>query len=280
MQLISRTAFWLAVYRARESQREDRLFHDPFAAPLAGEEGFALTGLEVAGTRVEADNPFYGIRTRFFDDFLLRVVSDSCIRQVVLVAAGLDTRTFRLNWPAGMKVYEIDRAQVFSYKETILEKEVAQPHCTRSCVGVDLLTADWSSRLREAGFEPEVPSVWLAKGFFHYLTDEVVHQIVRQISSLAKEGSWLGADVLNRDFLTSPWTQEWLQKLQELGTPWRYGENDPESFLAHYGWEAMVTEVGREDANYGRWPYPVMLRHMPNVPRTFLVTARRRTNMA
>jgi methyltransferase (TIGR00027 family) len=114
---VAPTSRWMAAARARESERADRLFCDPLAAALAGPEGFAwLERMEFAA---QSDGPglYPVIRTRFFDDFLLDACRRLEVRQVVLAAAGLDTRAFRLNWPPGTRLFEMDLPEVLDAKE-------------------------------------------------------------------------------------------------------------------------------------------------------------------
>jgi methyltransferase (TIGR00027 family) len=102
------------------------------------------------------------VRTRVFDDFLM----DACVRgcrQVVLVAAGLDTRAFRLSWPAGVSLFEIDLPAVLAFKEQVLTSTDAAPRCHRVAVPADL-REDWSSQLVTAGFQPATPTVLLLEG--------------------------------------------------------------------------------------------------------------------
>jgi hypothetical protein len=140
---IAPTSRWMAAARARESERADRLFCDPLAAALAGPEG--STWLERMEVAAQADGPalYPVIRTRFFDDFLL----DSCrrlgVRQVVLAAAGLDTRAFRLRWPSGTRLYEMDLLEVLNTKEDVIDRAGAKPNCERLTLGVDLNVATW-----------------------------------------------------------------------------------------------------------------------------------------
>jgi methyltransferase (TIGR00027 family) len=112
-QLLASTARWTAAVRALESAREDRLFDDPWAAALAGEEGAAWIEQRPA----DSVTPII-LRTRFFDDLLQRMTCQVALRQVVLLAAGLDTRGFRLPWPEGTRLFELDQPSVLGYKET------------------------------------------------------------------------------------------------------------------------------------------------------------------
>ncbi len=268
---IAQTSRWTAAARARESARPDRLFDDPLAAALAGSEGFALLEAEPPESR---DNPYLAVRTRFFDDWLVSVIGSGKARQVVLLGAGMDARAFRLRWPKETILWEIDRPELLALKEEILARIAAHPLCERRPVGVDLAAGEWPERLRACGFDRAQPSVWLAEGFFEYLEEPTVDHILATVSSLATPESHFGADFLSRDFLASPWLASYLAKLAERGTPWLFGTNDPELLLARHGWTTTsVKQPGEEGAGAARWPWPVVPRSVPGVPRTFLVTA-------
>ncbi len=267
MEAIAATARWTAAVRARESQRQDRLFDDPLAAALAGEEGFARLDAE---PEVARENPFIVIRTRFFDDWARRVTA-SGLRQVVLVAAGMDTRAFRLPWPPGTILWELDRSHVLELKQSLLDEVKALPGCDRRPVNVDLASSGWPVQLRDAGFDMASPSAWLAEGFFQYLEAEDVERVLAAIAPLAVPGSRFGLDLLSQDFLQHEWMQPYLRELERQGTPWRFGTNSPESLLAAHGWRATVTEPGSEGAHFGRWPWPVLPREQPGWPRSFLI---------
>ena len=268
-ELLGATARWTAAVRARESVREDRLFYDPWAAALAGQEGEAW----IEGRTADSVAPI-ALRTRFFDDFLQRMVLQGTIRQVVLMAAGLDTRAFRLSWPAGTRLFELDQAPVLNYKKQILHSAGAQPACERQVIEVDL-TAPWQEQLVRAGFDSARSSGWLLEGFLFYLSDESLARILDEVTGLAAPGSWLGFDIINRITLTSPWTRQWIQMQANSGAPWIGSLDDPEGFLAVRGWQASLIQPGEEGASFGRWPYPVIPRTMPDMPRNWYVVAHR-----
>src|SRR5260370_36402302 len=138
------TACWIAVVRARESERADRLFNDPWAAGLAGEEGPAWWQRTTGGK--DENEVGLAIRTRFFDDFLLEVTREHAVRQVVIAAAGMDTRAFRLTWPPQTHLFELDLSPIFVRKEPLLSTAGAVPTCQRHEVPVDLSDASWSMR--------------------------------------------------------------------------------------------------------------------------------------
>ncbi len=120
--LLASTARWTAAVRAQESAREDRLFNDPWAAALAGPEGAAWIEHRPPGSTVPI-----ALRTRFFDDFVQRIAAQDGIRQIVLMAAGLDTRAFRLPWPERTRLFELDQFTVLKYKDQVLAAAGAQP---------------------------------------------------------------------------------------------------------------------------------------------------------
>lgn len=265
----------MAAARARESKRADRLFYDPLAAPLAGPEGFAW--LERMESSAQSDGPglYPVIRTRFFDDFLLDACKSSGVRQVVLAAAGLDTRAFRLDWPSRTRLYEMDLPEVLSTKEDVIEEAGAKPNCERRTVAVDLREATWPEALLACGYRPERPSVWVIEGLLYYLTRAAVHGLLGKVGRLTVSGSLLGLDVMNRGLFFSLVAWPMQAALARLGAPGRFGTNNPERLMSRHGWEADVTQPGEEGANFGRWPAPMVPREVPGLPRSFLVRARR-----
>ncbi len=269
---VAQTARWTAAARARESARPDRLFEDPLAEALAGAEGMALLEAEPPESR---DNPFLAIRTRVFDDWLLESAG-SGIRQVVLLAAGMDTRAYRLSWPDGIELWELDRPELLELKETILESTVASLRLKRMPVASDLGDELWPTQLEEAGFKVGEPSVWLAEGFFQYLEKHAVERLLDQAGELAAPGSRLLADFVSEDFLKSPWMQEYLRRLEQRQTPWRFASNRPEDLLGLHGWRIeVIRQPGEEGASFGRWPWPVAPRDQAGWPRSFLLLALR-----
>jgi methyltransferase (TIGR00027 family) len=266
--MLGSTARWTASARAQESQREDGLFHDPWAAALAGEEGQAW--LEQRSGNVA---PMI-IRTRYFDDFLQRITAQNGLRQIVMLAAGLDTRAFRLPWPDGTRLFELDQPSVLAYKEQVLRAAGAEPGCERRGIAADL-TAPWEEMLLQGGFDPRLPSGWLLEGFLFYLSNADSARILAEVSALAASGSWVGFDVVNSVTLTSPWTRAWVEMQAQSGAPWIGSLDDPEAFLCAQGWKAALTQPGAPDANYGRWTLPVIPVKAPNLPHNWYVTAQK-----
>jgi methyltransferase (TIGR00027 family) len=261
------TARWTAAARATENRRKDPLFDDPWADALAGKEGREW----VEHWAAERVAPIV-LRTRFFDDFLQRVTWRDEIRQIVLMAAGLDTRAYRLRWPDRTRFFELDQAAVLRRKERILRSARARPGCALRMVEADL-TGAWKETLLQAGFDPSEPCGWLLEGFFVYLPNERLAHLLEEVTDLSAHGSWMGFDVVNSITLTSAWTQDWIEMQAGSGVPWIGTMDDPEECLSEHGWTATLTQVGANGANHGRWPYPILPTKMPDVPHFWLVTA-------
>jgi len=277
---VSLTARFTAAARARESARPDRLFDDPWAAALAGAEGVAFMNrlaeaAHVAGGPDLRDNPYLAIRTRMLDDFLIQAVAATGSRQVVLLAAGLDTRAFRLAWPEGTHLYELDHPDVLAWKQATLDAAGAVPRCRRRTIAADL-AKPWTGPLEAAGFERARPSVWLVEGLFPYLDEAGVGAVLAACTALAAPGSRLACDIVGQSFLQSPWTRAHLDAMAREGAPWRFGTDAPEQLFAAAGWDATALRPGDEGASFGRWPMPVYPRNTPGLPQTFVVFAARR----
>lgn len=267
----------MAAARARESGRSDRLFQDPFAEALAGDEGFSwLRVLDLsAGMFAPGPGLYAAVRTRFFDEFLVRALEEREARQVVILAAGMDARAFRMKWPSGTRLYELDLPEVFEFKEKHLERAGAQSNCERRAVAADLRGSAWMELLAETGYQPREPSVWLAEGFLLYLDEPDVHALLDGVSSMSRARGALGADVTNRDIFLAPTEAPLLETFAWMGAPLRFGTNDPEELLARHGWRASAVQPGERGASFGRWPYPVPPRQFPGFPRSFLLTSHR-----
>jgi methyltransferase (TIGR00027 family) len=264
--LLAFTAYWTASVRAMESARPDCLFHDPYASALAGEEGAAW----IAQRTPDKVLPIV-LRTRFFDDFMQRIMQASDIHQVVLLAAGLDTRAFRLAWPEGTRYYELDQPAVLQHKAQVLASQGAQPQCSRTAIEQDL-TGPWQAALQAAGFHADEPSLWLLEGFLFYLPNTVIARILTDVSALAASGSWLGFDIVNSITLTHPFTKAWIEMQAAAGAPWLGSMDDPIGNLAALGWKAELSQPGQPEANFGRWTLPVIPVQMAGIPHNWYVT--------
>ncbi len=257
--LVSRSSRMMAAVRAIETQRPDALFKDPLAVKLAGDDIIA----EIAPSAQEYEDkgtPIVIVRTRFFDDFLMKEAAS--IRQVVILGAGMDTRAFRLPWQSDTHIYELDRPEVLQYKASVLGNLKTQ--CHRRSIEVDF-REPWVDKLLEAGYQLEIPSVWLMEGFVYYFSENEVHELLKKITQLSAPQSWLGADLINSYFIS--------KNSGELSKHWKYGCDEPENLLSTYNWKASVLQAGDEGANYGRFTHKLQPRHILDVPHYFFVKA-------
>ncbi|MFG2623183.1 class I SAM-dependent methyltransferase [Streptomyces sp. NPDC048507] len=268
MEAVSRTAQWTAAARALETDREDRLFADPYARTVADTIGFDLLDRYAGAGTV----PFLAIRTTYLDRAIVRAVEDHGIRQVVFLAAGMDTRFFRLPWPDGVTVYELDRPALLEVKADMLAGEPAPAGRTRVTVPVDL-TEDWTGPLRAAGWNPAEPVLWVVEGLLFFLPEQAVRHLISTLAGQSAPGSVLLGDVISKAALQNPLSRAFLNCLEEDGNPWLFGTETPEELLAECGWDVReVRQPGESGADFGRWPYPVPARAVPRVPRSFLFT--------
>ena len=231
--------------RARESGRPDRLFDDPYAAAFAT----AADPQAVDDARPSRQRQALAfqvvIRTRYYDEHLQSAVADGC-RQVVLLAAGLDTRAFRLSWPPGTKVFELDLPELLEVKERVLAGIGAQPRCERVVVPVDLRER-WLSSLTDAGFDAGSSTAWLIEGLLVYLDTDDARAVIDTVSQASAPGSRLSFERSgNARNVTAADTAA-------VTTLWRGGGGDDvEKWLEQLGWTVGVDNLGDVAARYGR----------------------------
>jgi methyltransferase (TIGR00027 family) len=236
MDPVATTAHWVAAARARESLRPDALFRDPFAASLSGPVGERWMEETEGGPQREQVSAYVSLRTRFFDDELMRAARAG-VRQVVILAAGLDARAYRLDWPAGTQLFEVDRLEVLAYKDKVLAASQARPRCTRKTLGADL-TLPFADSLRAAGFVTSERSAWLIEGLLPYLREIDVRRLMTQVSSLSAPGSALAFDCAGVDPNTAPAFAPQAQQMRARGIQMHFHCADPVALLAPYGWAA------------------------------------------
>lgn len=194
---VGATATMVAAARAMASR--EQLIDDPFAEPLVRAVGIPffvdmLDGrLDTSALgddgpeRIRAMIAGMAVRTAFFDDYFVAAAADG-IRQAVILASGLDSRAYRLDWPAGTVVYEIDQPAVIEFKTATLARLGAEPAAVRRTVGIDL-RGDWPTALRAAGFDPTAPTAWLAEGLLIYLPSDAQDLLLDTITGLSAPGS-------------------------------------------------------------------------------------------
>ena len=192
------TALLVAGWRAVHALSPQPLVRDDYAKVFiaASKDPYLAKVLSSPGTS-EDETAFprlYGVQTRFFDDFFI-TAAEAGIRQAVIVAAGLDSRAYRLDWPQGTTVFEVDLPKVLEFKAHVLGQHGAEPKARRVEVPIDLRT-DWSRPLEAAGFDSEFPSAWSVEGVLPYLNDDAQNALFTRISGLSASGSRIAVGAL------------------------------------------------------------------------------------
>jgi len=255
---ISDTALWVAVYRARETERQDALFRDPFARKLAGERGEQIAKGMEAGQRYEWP---YIARTLRFDQIITEQIKQGT-DMVINLAAGLDTRPYRMDLSSSLKWIEVDLPGVMDYKEEILGKE--KPRCALERVRLDL--ADIAGRralFQELGRNARKVLV-VTEGLLVYLTRDEVSALGRDLAAQSSFRDW-AID------LCSPGLLKVLQKnlgaLSEAGSPLKFGPEEGPEFFTQDGWKAVeVYSMLKTAAQIKRLPF--FLRLMALLPES------------
>ncbi|MGB8406362.1 MAG: class I SAM-dependent methyltransferase [Mycobacterium sp.] len=198
---VGSTALMVATARALEAAKPDPLALDPYGEVFARAVGGAWadvldgTAPEHPLATAEFGEPFInfqGARTKYFDEYFA-AAAGAGVRQIVVLAAGLDSRAYRVDWPSGTTVYELDQPQVLEFKREVLADNGARPRADRREIAVDLRD-DWQQALIDAGFDPTRPSAWIAEGLLIYLPAAAQEQLFLGIDALAAPGSWVAVE--------------------------------------------------------------------------------------
>ena len=179
---------------------------------------------------------------------------------------------WRLAWPDGCTAFDVDRASVLDVKVSALEAAGATARCRYVPVAADLAER-WSGSLLTAGFDPTMPSAWLAEGLLFYLPDELVRDVLHTVTRLAAIDSRLGFDIPNSVALSSPYTKPWLEMQAAAGAPWLGTMDDPAAEVGAMGWRVAVMQPGEGDTGHGRYTVPVPPPGAVDLPHSWYVTA-------
>jgi len=248
------------VATARALAHRAGLINDPFAESLVSAVGLDFFTKVASGELALSDvgdknglallTDLLAVRTRFFDNF----VAEACragIRQVVILASGLDARPYRMWWPSGTTVYEIDQPEVIDFKTQTMRGLDVTPTANRRAVGIDL-RRDWPEALRRIGFDAAQPTVWIAEGLFiGFLPPALQDRLLENVTALSAPGSRAAADYFpeqktpfldQEHALAARWRQFGFRgDMAELTYPEEH--RDPAESLAALGWRTMVTEI-------------------------------------
>jgi methyltransferase (TIGR00027 family) len=275
---VGATAVMVALARAAETASAEPLIRDPFAELLVSRPELAEVGQRVASwwaDRPDEDDieftldaqqiiDYQAVRTHFFDAYFT-AAAEAGIRQMVILAAGLDSRAYRLAWPDDTVVYEIDLPKVLQYKAETLAEHGAEPSTTRRAVPVDL-RHDWPKALREAGFDETLPTAWLAEGLLPFLPAQAQEAMFASIDELSGAGSRVAVEVFGvgeerRKELDAKWAQ--LQAAREKRgqdvslSPFELwfddgGRSDSAEWFASHGWTTQTVDSREEATRLGR----------------------------
>jgi methyltransferase (TIGR00027 family) len=274
---VGTTAVMVAAARAAETRQADALITDPYADILvegAGTGMWATMLDEAIVEKAAAIDPeiaaifrhmrnYQAVRTHFFDEHFTRATAAG-IRQIVILASGLDSRAYRLNWPDGTTVYEIDQPKVLEYKAETLAGNDVKPAATLHQVPVDLRN-DWPTALREKGFDSGRPTAWLAEGLLMYLPADAQDRLFTLITELSAPGSRIAAEAVgvSSDERRAQMQERFDTIANELGIVREIDVqelmyNDPDradvaEWLNAHGWRASAVTAQDEMRRLGRF---------------------------
>jgi methyltransferase (TIGR00027 family) len=262
---VGATATMVAAARAIASRAEHPLIDDPFAEPLVRAVGVDLLTRLAAGDVTPSDLGAdterglqrmvdnMAVRTMFFDDFFLDA-AEAGVKQAVILASGLDSRAYRLPWPAGTMVFEIDQPDVIAFKSHTLAELGARPTAGRRAVAVDLRD-DWPTALKEAGFDPALPTAWSAEGLLGYLPPDAQDRLLDAITALSAPGSRFATE--SAPTLAEADHDVMREQMQKSADQWReHGfdldlaeliylgdRNEAEAYLTDHGWQLTGSTI-------------------------------------
>jgi methyltransferase (TIGR00027 family) len=266
----------VAAARAVASRADRPLIDDPFAEPLVRAVGVDVLTRLATGDLAAADlgddatvgigrmADHMAVRTVFFDDFFLDATTAG-VTQAVILASGLDSRAYRLRWPAGTVVFEIDQPDVIEFKTRTLAGLGAEPTTERRTVAIDLLD-DWPAALLAAGFDPAKPTAWAAEGLLGYLPADAQDKLLDTITELSASGSRFATE---SSTMPDPADEERMrERIQDVTERWRehgfdidlaeliyFGDrNEASAYLADHGWQMNGSTVAELFEAHGLAP--------------------------
>jgi methyltransferase (TIGR00027 family) len=302
---VGATALGVAAARMADTESDDPLIDDPFARVFLEAAGdgmwswFGNGNLPPEIVEAEPDVPlrmqgmrdYMASRTAFFDEFFMDA-TEAGVRQVVILAAGLDSRSWRLPWPDGVTVYELDQPKVLEFKSQALREHGAQPTARLVNVPIDLRD-DWPTALRQAGFDPALPSAFTAEGLLPFLPSAAQDLLFERIQALTAVGSQIAVEAPGPDFNNPDLRERQRAQMQryrklaaQLGREehdfpdfeelWYFEERtDVGDWLLEHGWDVSVLATEDMMALYDRHP-PEGIED--GSPDTLFVTAQRSTS--
>jgi len=271
---VGATATMVAAARALASAEPNPIIDDPFAAPLVRAVGLNFFVRLVDGDVIasqthnqavqaerdlQLETDSIAVRTRFFDDFFLNAVRDG-VRQAVILAAGLDARPYRLSWPSGSVVYEVDQPKVIEFKSAMMSALSAAPAADRRTVSIDLRD-DWPAALRRSGFDDTKPTAWSAEGLLMYLPPDAQDRLFDNITTLSAPGSRLATEYHGDDSgptmseRAAQFNQRWAKLGCDIDLSGLFFDGERSNvveYLNDRGWQVSTRPRRDLFADYGR----------------------------
>jgi methyltransferase (TIGR00027 family) len=256
---VGATATMVATSRAVASRGPDPLISDPFAEPLVRAVGVDIfTRMLDGDIQLDDADPEFNqqrmsesmaVRTRFFDG-LFSAAAEAGVQQAVILAAGLDARAYRLPWPSGAVVYEVDQPRVIQFKTATLATLGAEPTADRRPVGIDLRD-DWPKALQESGFDASQPTAWIAEGLLIYLPPQAQDKLFDNITALSAPGSRLATEhVPDMTAFLDQRSQRMSDRLRQYGFDVEMSDlvfqgqrSHVVDYLATLGWDVTVQDA-------------------------------------
>lgn len=254
------TALAVCAARALDAALDPPLAGDDFAAGFVAAAGEPNLAAAVANTDLSGtaglNARWVGVRTRFFDDFF-NGAGRAGVRQAVILAAGLDSRAYRLVWPERSTVFEVDQPRVLEFKQQVLDGRGAVPAARRVTVPIDL-REDWAGALTAAGFDPGLPTAWALEGLLPYLPGPAQDALFEKLHDLSAAGSHVAAELgplpgeLAEFAASMPPSDDGTQP--PVADLWyEDARRDTKNWLAERDWDVTAVDlVARAATEYGR----------------------------
>jgi methyltransferase (TIGR00027 family) len=266
---VGKTSLFIAAARSIETkkQKKERLFEDPYAELLAGNEGFNL--LKQAQLSFPALQETVAFRTYFIDKCLYEWIIEGNIKQLILLGSGMDTRAWRLPFKKNVNVYEIDFEEVLKYKNKLIDSTNRAPlsKAQKIFLQSDLTKEDWINSLKKGGFKSLQESVWVMEGLLMYLKENEVESILKEVFLLSSPGSRILAHIHS-----SPSTDEFPAAsihsfLEDLGAPIKWSSDYAENLFKKH----LFREVKRCSYDSMEGIPEERLKNLPSI-RSYFIT--------
>jgi methyltransferase (TIGR00027 family) len=269
---VSDTALWVATYRAMESERPDALFRDPFARRLAGEKGESIVRSMPNGRAIAW--PMI-VRTKVFDEIIIRLILEERVDAVLNLAAGLDTRAYRLPLPSHLRWFDVDFPEMMTYRATGLTD--ATPACAYEAVGLDLSDVPGRARLFDRVNAESKRVLVVSEGLLIYLASEAVASLAKDLAARSNFAYWL-FDIAN-PFLLKMMNRWWGRRLSRGSARFQFGPAEGVRFFEPYGWRSAEFHSNWDEAKRlkrqmrAAWMWELFMRLLPAATRSRLRSA-------